>query len=101
AGLTGHLRIGRMAKIGAQAGVIADVDAGTEVVGSPAQPRRAFFREVAMLRRMARGAGKGAAERNGGAQGSAEPAAWSSGAAASHSGGPDADERGTAKPRVV
>jgi UDP-3-O-[3-hydroxymyristoyl] glucosamine N-acyltransferase len=54
AGLTGHLRIGRMAKIGAQAGVMADVDAGAEMVGSPAQPRRAFFREVAVLRRLAR-----------------------------------------------
>jgi UDP-3-O-[3-hydroxymyristoyl] glucosamine N-acyltransferase len=58
AGLTGHLRIGRMAKIGAQAGVMADVDAGAEVVGSPAQPRRAFFREVAILRRLAKAGGK-------------------------------------------
>jgi hypothetical protein len=37
--------------------VMADVAAGAEVVGSPAQPRRAFFREVAVLRRMARGGG--------------------------------------------
>jgi hypothetical protein len=60
--LTGHLRIGRMAKIGSQAGVMSDVDAGAEVIGSPSQPRRAFFREVAVLRRMARGGGaKGAA----------------------------------------
>ena len=58
AGLTGHLRIGRMAKIGSQAGVISDVDAGAEVIGSPSQPRRAFFREVAVLRRMARAGGK-------------------------------------------
>lgn len=58
AGLTGHLRIGRMARIGAQAGVMADVAAGAEVVGSPAQPRRAFFREVAILRRLARAGGK-------------------------------------------
>lgn len=58
AGLTGHLRIGRMARIGAQAGVMADVEAGAEVVGSPAQPRRAFFREVAMLRRMVRAGGR-------------------------------------------
>ncbi len=55
AGLTGHLRIGRMARIGAQAGVMADIEAGAEVVGSPAQPRRAFFREVAFLRRLVRG----------------------------------------------
>ena len=58
AGLTGHLRIGRRARIGAQSGVISDVPAGTEVVGSPAQPRRAFFREVAVLRRLVRDGGK-------------------------------------------
>ena len=61
AGLTGHLRIGRTARIGAQAGVMADVAAGAEVVGSPAQSRRAFFREVAILRRLAKGGGKAAA----------------------------------------
>jgi UDP-3-O-[3-hydroxymyristoyl] glucosamine N-acyltransferase len=55
AGLTGHLRIGRQARIGAQAGVMADVPAGAEVVGSPAQPVRAFFREIAAIRRLVRG----------------------------------------------
>jgi UDP-3-O-[3-hydroxymyristoyl] glucosamine N-acyltransferase len=54
AGLTGHLQIGQRARIGAQAGVMADVPAGAEVVGSPAQPVRAFFREVATLRRLVR-----------------------------------------------
>jgi UDP-3-O-[3-hydroxymyristoyl] glucosamine N-acyltransferase len=54
AGLTGHLRIGRGARIGAQAGVMADLAAGAEVVGTPAQPARAFFREVAALRRLMR-----------------------------------------------
>jgi UDP-3-O-[3-hydroxymyristoyl] glucosamine N-acyltransferase len=54
AGLTGHLRIGRKARIGAQAGVMADVSAGADVVGSPAQPVRAFFREVAGVRRLLR-----------------------------------------------
>jgi UDP-3-O-[3-hydroxymyristoyl] glucosamine N-acyltransferase len=66
AGLTGHLKIGRMAKIGSQAGVMSDVDAGAEVIGSPSQPRRAFFREVAVLRRMARGADKAASDRRAG-----------------------------------
>jgi UDP-3-O-[3-hydroxymyristoyl] glucosamine N-acyltransferase len=47
-----------MAKIGAQAGVMSDVEPGAEVVGSPAQPRRAFFREVATLRRLARAGGR-------------------------------------------
>jgi UDP-3-O-[3-hydroxymyristoyl] glucosamine N-acyltransferase len=54
AGLTGHLKIGTRARVGAQSGVMADVPAGTEVVGSPAQPVRAFFREVAALRRLVR-----------------------------------------------
>jgi UDP-3-O-[3-hydroxymyristoyl] glucosamine N-acyltransferase len=53
AGLTGHLKIGRGAKLGAQAGVMADVPAGAEVLGSPSQPVRAFFRQVALLRRLA------------------------------------------------
>ncbi len=54
AGLTGHLRIGRRARIGAQAGVMADVPAGADVVGSPAQPVKQFFRNVAVLRRLVR-----------------------------------------------
>ncbi len=53
-GMAGHLRIGRGARIGAQAGVISDLPPGAEVVGSPAQPARAFFRQVAVLRRLSR-----------------------------------------------
>ena len=62
AGMSGHLHIGRQARIGAQAGIMADVPAGAEVVGSPAMPAREFFRQVATLRRLAavRGRGKGA-----------------------------------------
>ena len=58
AGLTGHVRIGQRARVGAQAGVISDVPAGAVVVGSPAQSRHAFFREVAMLRRLVRAGDK-------------------------------------------
>ncbi len=54
AGLIGHLHVGQGARIGAQAGVMADVDARAEVLGSPAGPARAFFRQVAALRRLAR-----------------------------------------------
>ncbi len=54
AGLTGHLRIGARARIGAQAGIMSDVAAGAEVIGSPAMPVREFFRNVAVLRRLAR-----------------------------------------------
>ena len=49
AGLTGHLHIGRKARIGAQGGVMADVAAGADVVGAPAQPVREFFRQVRRL----------------------------------------------------
>lgn len=54
AGLTGHLRIGTQARIGAQAGVMSDVGPGEAVVGSPALPIKEFFRNVAVLRRLAR-----------------------------------------------
>lgn len=54
AGLTGHLTIGRKARIGAQAGVMGSVPAGSDVVGSPAEPVRDFFRGVATLRKLAR-----------------------------------------------
>lgn len=53
-GVTGHLRVGRGARVGAQAGVMADVPAGAEMVGSPAQPARGFFKELATMRRMIR-----------------------------------------------
>jgi UDP-3-O-[3-hydroxymyristoyl] glucosamine N-acyltransferase len=53
AGLTGHLNIGARARIGAQSGVLADVPAGTEVMGSPSQPAKTHFREVITLRKLA------------------------------------------------
>ncbi len=53
AGFAGHLHIGKGARLGGQAGVMADVPAGAEFVGSPAMPVRAFFRQVATLRRLA------------------------------------------------
>ncbi len=52
AGLAGHLRIGRGARIGGMAGVMTDVPAGAEYVGSPAQPAKTFFREVVTLRKL-------------------------------------------------
>jgi len=54
AGFAGHLKVGRGARIGAQAGVMADVPAGADVVGSPAEPVRDFFRGVATLRKLSR-----------------------------------------------
>jgi UDP-3-O-[3-hydroxymyristoyl] glucosamine N-acyltransferase len=53
AAMAGHLRIGRGAKIGAQSGVISDVSPGATLLGSPAQPKIEFFRQVAVLKRLA------------------------------------------------
>ena len=57
AGLTGHLKIGAGAQIAAQAGVMTDVPAGERWSGAPAKPIRQFFREVAAVKKLARGAG--------------------------------------------
>jgi UDP-3-O-[3-hydroxymyristoyl] glucosamine N-acyltransferase len=54
AAMAGHLRIGQGAEIGAQAGVISDMAAGSKVLGSPAQPLKDFFRQVATLKKMAK-----------------------------------------------
>jgi UDP-3-O-[3-hydroxymyristoyl] glucosamine N-acyltransferase len=53
AAMAGHINIGDGAQIGAQAGVISDVDAGARMLGSPAQPSREFFRQVAVLKKLA------------------------------------------------
>jgi UDP-3-O-[3-hydroxymyristoyl] glucosamine N-acyltransferase len=53
AGLAGHLTVGDKARIGAQSGVMTDVPAGQEFLGAPAQPAKAFFREVVTLRKLA------------------------------------------------
>jgi UDP-3-O-[3-hydroxymyristoyl] glucosamine N-acyltransferase len=57
AAMAGHLRIGEGAVIGAQAGVISDTAAGATVLGSPAQPKNDFFRQVATLKKMIKGEG--------------------------------------------
>lgn len=54
AAFSGHLHIGKGARVGPQAGVMSNLEPGVEVLGSPAQPAKAFFREVAMIRRFAR-----------------------------------------------
>ncbi|MDB5403699.1 MAG: UDP-3-O-[3-hydroxymyristoyl] glucosamine N-acyltransferase [Acetobacteraceae bacterium] len=56
-GVAGHLRIGAGSRIGAQAGVMADVPPRSEQAGSPAQPVKAFFKEVATIRRWIRDGG--------------------------------------------
>ncbi|HEX2942871.1 MAG TPA: UDP-3-O-(3-hydroxymyristoyl)glucosamine N-acyltransferase [Rhodopila sp.] len=57
AGVAGHLRVGAGARIGAKAGVMADVPARSDVIGAPAQPVKAFFKEVATIRRWVRAGG--------------------------------------------
>ncbi len=57
AAMAGHLRIGQGAKIGGQAGVISDIAPGETVLGSPAQPKKKFFRQIATLKKMVKGEG--------------------------------------------
>lgn len=54
AGLAGHLRIGQDAAIGAQAGIMSDLAPDAKVVGSPAWPMKEFFRQIAVLRKLAK-----------------------------------------------
>ncbi|MHB1302763.1 MAG: UDP-3-O-(3-hydroxymyristoyl)glucosamine N-acyltransferase [Acidiphilium sp.] len=54
AAFAGHLHIGQGAQIGAQAGVISDVPPQAILLGSPAQSRHEFFRQVATLKRLGR-----------------------------------------------
>ncbi|MBU6355837.1 MAG: UDP-3-O-(3-hydroxymyristoyl)glucosamine N-acyltransferase [Rhodospirillales bacterium] len=54
AAMAGHLHIGQGAQIGAQAGVISDVPPEAILLGSPAQSRHEFFRQVATLKRLVR-----------------------------------------------
>jgi UDP-3-O-[3-hydroxymyristoyl] glucosamine N-acyltransferase len=57
-GVAGHLRIGTGSRIAAQSGVMADVPPRSDLGGSPAQPVKSFFREVATIRRWVRDAAK-------------------------------------------
>lgn len=56
-GLADHIRIGTGSRIGAKAGVMADVPPRMAMLGSPAQPVKAFFKEVATIRRWIRDGG--------------------------------------------
>jgi len=53
-GVADHMNIGEGAQIAAKAGVMHDVPAGGRWGGAPAQPWRAFMREVALLRQLAK-----------------------------------------------
>ncbi|MGO9741806.1 MAG: UDP-3-O-(3-hydroxymyristoyl)glucosamine N-acyltransferase [Roseiarcus sp.] len=60
AGLAGHLHVGMGAQIAASAGVMHDVPAGERWAGTPAQSARAFFREVAAVKKLGRTRGPAA-----------------------------------------
>lgn len=51
-GAAGHLRIADQAKVGAQSGVISDIDAGAVVLGTPAMPARNFMRSAAVYSKL-------------------------------------------------
>jgi UDP-3-O-[3-hydroxymyristoyl] glucosamine N-acyltransferase len=55
AALAGHLTIGAGARIAGKSGVMRDVPAGGAVSGSPAVPIKQFFRQAAILARLAAG----------------------------------------------
>ncbi len=46
AGISGHLKVGSGAVVYGQAGVMRDVPERTQVAGSPAEPKREFFKAV-------------------------------------------------------
>ena len=53
-GIADHVTIGDGAKLAAQSGVMNNVGAGERWGGSPAQPVKAWFREIAVVRLMAK-----------------------------------------------
>jgi UDP-3-O-[3-hydroxymyristoyl] glucosamine N-acyltransferase len=52
AGVVGHIRIGDGVRVGAQAGVTNDIDAGQEVLGSPAIPRVEAGKSYTLISRL-------------------------------------------------
>ena len=52
-GLTGHIKIGRGTQIAGGSSVISDLAPGSKVGGYPARPIKQWFREVAVLARLA------------------------------------------------
>jgi UDP-3-O-[3-hydroxymyristoyl] glucosamine N-acyltransferase len=57
AGIADHIRVGTGSRIGAKSGVMGDLPPRSEVVGAPAQPVKAFFKELASIRRWVRSGG--------------------------------------------
>ena len=53
-GIAGHLKIGSGVQIAAQSGILKDIEPGAKVMGTPAKPLKQFFREIAILGRLAK-----------------------------------------------
>ena len=51
-GVAGHLHIASGARIAAQSGIMRDIPAGQEMMGSPALPIKEYMRQVATLKRL-------------------------------------------------
>ena len=51
-GVRDHVTIGNTAQIGAKAGVAGNIEAGAQVVGSPARPERIAIQEIVSLSRL-------------------------------------------------
>lgn len=58
AGVSGHLKVGAGARIGAKSGVMRDIPEGMTVLGSPARPAREFFRLCALWDRQLKARGR-------------------------------------------
>lgn len=58
-GIADHITIGDRAQLAASSGVMNDIPVGEKWAGSPAQPIRMAFREIAALRSLAEGKRKG------------------------------------------
>lgn len=58
AGIAGHLKIENGARIAAQSGIMRDVPASGEYMGSPALPIKQYLRQVAVLARLSKNRGK-------------------------------------------
>ena len=52
-GTVGHIKIGAHAKIAAQSGIMNEIPDGETWGGTPATPLKQFFREIAVLRKLA------------------------------------------------
>jgi UDP-3-O-[3-hydroxymyristoyl] glucosamine N-acyltransferase len=53
-GFAGHLTIGSGARIGAKSGLMKDVAPGETIMGNPAMPAVAFWKQTAIIRRLAK-----------------------------------------------